>query len=294
MSDERTTTIDIGETWITIDDRLTYEFGARKRPYVHPLATPAGHVLTRNAPEDHPWHHGLWFTIKFVNEENFWEEYDAYGVLRHTDVPTVEVDEPSGRVALRGSLTWIRPDRETVVLREDRTWAYTPLDDTTYALDLDTTLVPEVDVLLDRTPFTTWGGYGGLAFRGRGDWHDTRLLLADGTGGASEHERLLGERAPWCALDGPLGAGGPDDPVVGVAFLAAPDSPRHPVPWYASTKAATYGDEGWSNFANAAFLWDEPLTVAAGAGLRFRYRVLVHDGRWDAAALQAHYDAWVA
>src|SRR6185436_20165510 len=64
-------------------ERWRYAFGARKRPYVHPLTTPAGHVLTRNAPDDHPWHHGLWFTIKFVNEENFWEEYDSYGVLRH-------------------------------------------------------------------------------------------------------------------------------------------------------------------------------------------------------------------
>ena len=50
----------------------TYEWGARKRPYIHPLHSPNGKVLTRNAPDDHPWHHGLWFTIKFVNEENFY------------------------------------------------------------------------------------------------------------------------------------------------------------------------------------------------------------------------------
>ena len=27
---------------VTIGDRVTYEWGARKRPYVHPLRTPAG------------------------------------------------------------------------------------------------------------------------------------------------------------------------------------------------------------------------------------------------------------
>ena len=72
---------------MTIADRWTYEWSARRRPFIHPLHTPSGLVLTRDAPDDHPWHHGLWFTIKFVNGENFWEEYDEYGVLRHAGPP---------------------------------------------------------------------------------------------------------------------------------------------------------------------------------------------------------------
>jgi hypothetical protein len=145
-------------------------------------------VLTRNAPEDHPWHHGLWFTIKFVNEENFWEEYDAYGVLRHDGPPAATLAD-DGSASVRGDLTWIRPDRETVVIDEQRSFTHVPLSDDAYGIDVDTTITPRTDVLLDRTPFTTWGGYGGLAFRGRGDWTDTRLLLDDGV----ERERALGE-----------------------------------------------------------------------------------------------------
>lgn len=279
------TDIERTDTAVTVDDRFTYEWGARKRPYVHPLRTPAGHVLSRDAPEDHPWHHGLWFTIKFVNEENFWEEYDAYGVLRHDAEP--EVTEVDGAVRIAGSLTWTRPDRETTALTEQRTWTYRPLGEGAYALDFETTLTAPTDVTYDRTPFTTWGGYGGLAFRGAGDWHDTRLLLNDG----KERERTLGERSAWCALDG---LAGDDDQPVGIAFLDATESPRHPVPWYASTKAATYGDEGWSNFVNAAFLWDEALTVPADEPLSFAYRVIVHDGLWDreqVAAAHADYTA---
>ena len=105
-------------------------------------------------------------------------------------------------------------------------------------------------MVLDRTEFTTWGGYGGLALRGRGDWTDTRLLLSDGT----EHERLLGVDGDWLDLSGSIEGG-----EAGVLLLDHPHNHRHPVPWYASTKAATYGDEGWSNFANAAFLWHAPL-----------------------------------
>src|SRR5262249_34917256 len=85
--------------------RWTYNADHRKRPNIHPLEAPSGAVLTCDAPADHPWHHGLWFTIKFVNEENFWEEMPPYGVLRHVDASTVH---------------WIRPDRETVVIVDHR------------------------------------------------------------------------------------------------------------------------------------------------------------------------------
>jgi hypothetical protein len=276
---EGTTTVTEG------DGGWTYEWGARKRPFVHPVATPSGKVLTRNAPEDHPWHHGLWFTIKFVNEENFWEEYDAYGVLRHTEEPRVADGDGPGQLALIGDLAWTRPDRETVIIDEQRVLTHVPLGDDHYAIDIMTTLTPRADVLLDRTPFTTWGGYGGLALRGRGDWTDTRLLLADGV----ERERALGEASPWCDLSGTVEGG-----QAGVAFLSHPQNGRHPEPWYASTRAATYGEEGWSNFMNAAFLWHEPLAVAAGERLPFMYRVVVHDGSWDAAQVQAAWDSYTA
>ena len=128
--------------------------------------------------------------------------------------------------------------------------------------------------MLDRTEFTTWGGYGGLALRGRADWTDTQLRLPDGT----VHDRLLGTPADWLDLCGTV-----DGRTAGVLLLDHPENPRHPVPWYASTRAATYGDEGWSNFVNAAFLWDEALPWPAHVPLPFRFRVVVHDGAWDVA-----------
>jgi hypothetical protein len=252
-----------------VTELWTYNADHRKRPNVHPLRAPSGAVLTRDAPEDHPWHHGLWFTIKYVNGENFWEEYDAYGVLRHVSPTTVH---------------WIRPDRETVVLVDERSLTHVPLDEGAYAIDWRVTLHPQVDVVLDRTEFTTWGGYGGLALRGRGDWTDTRLLVADGT----DHERVLGVPSAWCDLSG-AADGGP----AGVLLLDHPSNPRHPVPWYGSTKAATYGDEGWSNFLNAAFLWDAALEVAAGDALAFHYRVVVHDDVWSAERCGAEWERWL-
>ena len=249
--------------------RWTYNADHRKRPNVHPLSAPSGAVLTRDAPDDHPWHHALWFTIKFVNGENFWEEVPPYGVLRHVD---------------EGTVHWIRPDRETVVLVDHRTLTEVDLGaDDAYALDWSITLEPQDDVVLDRTPFTTWGGYGGLSLRGRPDWTDTRLLLADG----SVQDRVLGTPSPWCDLSGQV-----DGRPAGVLFLHGPGNPRHPVPWYGSTRAATYGDEGWSNFLNAAFLWDEPLSLRAGEALPLSFRVVVHDGVWDVDRCAAEWSRW--
>jgi hypothetical protein len=261
---------------VNVDDRWTYVWSARRHPFLHPLRTPSGLVLTRDAPPDHPWHHGLWFTVKFVNGENFWEEYDQYGVLRHDGPPAVDVD--GGAVKVVGKVQWIRPDRETVVIDEDRTLTHRALANDSYAVDLDTTLTPRVDVVLDRTPFTTWGGYGGLTLRGSEQWSGTRLLLAEG----GSHQQVHGIPARWCDLSN---AGG------GVAFFDHPTNPRHPVPWYGSTRAESYGD-GWANFVNAAFLWGGAMALAAEEPLRLRHRVLVHDQQWTADTIDRQYEAF--
>ena len=44
---------------------------------------------------------------------------------------------------------------------------------------------------------------------------------------------------------------------------------------------------------NAAFLWNEPLNVAANEDLDLRYRVIVHDGHWDTDRINAEYARWI-
>ena len=253
------------------------------RPFLHPVCTPAGARLTVEAPADHPWHHALWFSIKFVNGENFWEEYDEFGTLRTRRVAEL----PGG--ALRATIDWVRPDGQTLALTETRTLTPVALDDDAYAIDWAEALVPVADTTFDRTPFTTWGGYGGLTLRGTPDWHDTKLILPDGT----RHDRLLGERAEWCALQGlaPLPDG--SDGVCGLVLVDHPGNPTYPTPWYASNQADTYG-EGWANFCNAAFLWAGPLEVAAGSTLRVRHLVIVHDGPLDPARVTGAIADWAA
>ena len=199
--------------------------------------------------------------MKFVDGVNFWEEVPPHGTQRE---------------AGDGRIDWVGPDGE-MSLVEQRT-----VETDGATIDWTTVLTPPGDrpVLLDRTPYTTWGGYGGLAFRGAGDWEDTRILLDD----ATQHRRPEGVPSRWCDLSGPD---------AGVAFLDHPDNPRHPVPWYGATRSRVYGDD-WANFVNAAFLFSEPLVLPPGVVLRFRYRVVVHDGTWDAGRVRQAWEAWTA
>jgi Family of unknown function (DUF6807) len=176
----------------------TYVWDHRRKPHLHPVATPAGLVLTRVEPPDHPWQRGVWFVVKFVDGDNFWEEWgsDGWGVQRHEHRPQLADG------VVDGELVWLRPDRSTVAIRERRRLRHVELGDDAYAVDWDVTLRAPRDAVLDRSPHNgQWGGYSGLAFRGREDWRDTRLLLDDG----ESRDRVAPHRSRWCDLSGPGG-----------------------------------------------------------------------------------------
>ncbi len=257
--------------------RWRYVYNGKPKPYIHPLCTPAGHCLTLFEPHDHLWHRGLWYTFKFINGENFWEEHAPFGSQRTALPPSIDHAD-GGRIVLRSRLDWVRPDGQSTVFHEERRIGYESLDDQAYALDFETTLIAQADLTLDRTPFTHWGGYGGLILRGTRNWQQTRLLFPDG----STRDRPTGIPATWCDLSGKLDGG--LEQTGGVAIFDHPDNPRHPTPWYGATGAGHY--------FNAAVLFHEPMAIAAAETLAFRYRVLVHDQIWDVPRLQAAYEAY--
>ncbi len=266
-----------------------YVYGGKAKPFFHPLRTPLSRrVLTLFEPHDHVWHRGLWFTIKFINGENFWEENGAPGSWGAQVVgkpPTVSCGD-NGEVSITHNADWMRPtvrenrDGDNVVFNETRSVAYRPLGASgdAYALDFHTVLSARAYLLLDRTPYTTWGGYGGLTFRGSRNWRETRLLFSTG----ETSERPLGLPARWCDLSGKLDGGA--DLAGGVACFDHPDNPRHPTPWYGGT--------GPGHYFNAAFLFHEPMTVRAGDSLHLRYRVVVHEDVWDHERLDSLYADW--
>lgn len=276
-----------------------YDYGSKPKSFFHPLCTPKGFCLSLFEPSDHVWHRGLWFTFKFVNGENFWEESAPFGT-QQTPVPPTVVHHGDGSFQWISQLEWQRPNGAGRVLHETRQITYRPLGDDSYALDWEVSLGGERerlnfydadlgqqsvsmmrgggDVLLDRTPFTTWGGYGGLTMRGNRNWLQTRLLFPDG----STDERPKGVPAQWCDFSGTFDGGKAWSG--GIALFDHPENVRHPSPWYGAT--------GRGHYLNAALLFHEPLTLQAGSVLHLRYRALIHDDLWETARLQSAYNIY--
>jgi len=256
-----------------------YVYGGKAKPFFHPLCTPAGHVLSMFEPHDHPWHRGLWFTIKYINGENFWEENDEPRGTQHTILPPTVTPTVEGKLSVFSRQQWLRPHGGGIVFEEQRQFDYLSLGESAYALDFLFILTPTQPLKLDRTVYTTWGGYGGLTFRGNRNWPQTRLLFSDG----STSDRPTGIFADWADLSGKID-GGPNQ-TAGLAIFDHPSNIRHPTPWYGGT--------GPGHYINAAFLFHEPLELPAHQPLTLRYRVLVHDGIWEKDQLAAAYQAYV-
>jgi hypothetical protein len=177
----------------------------------------------------------------------------------------------SQSIRILHTLRW-KSQATDAVFDEDRAITFTLLPDVSRQIDWHTSLVALSDLLLDRTPYTTWGGYSGLAFRAPVDLKTSEYLLPDGTTTAN----IIGQPHPWicwrAVLPGDSGA------KVSLALIDHPANPRSPQPWY--------GKSGQKyDFMNAAFLFHEPMPVAKNQRLDFRYRVLYRDGWWSAAEL---------
>jgi hypothetical protein len=239
------------------------------RPCLHPLVTPAGHTVTAFEPADHLWHRGVWFTIKFVNGVNFWEENGpAVGRQVTAAVPSVARDD-AGRLVIAHELRWTS-DSTGDVLRETRQLGVHQMA----AADRSPLLVVEwrsdllalQDLLLDRTPYTTWGGYGGFTFRGAEGMRDLRAILPDG---ASE-TAVVAHAADWVVIEGTTAGGAR----VSVGLGGHDSNPRSrpgPEAWYGKAVPEYV-------FMNASFLFHAARHVARGETLSFRYVCVVGDG----------------
>ena len=251
--------------------RWTYNADHRKRPNVHPLAAPSGAVLTCDAPDDHPWHHGL---VVHDQVRQRGELLGGDGALRRA--PPCRPDDR----ALDPARSRDRRDRRPAIDRGGRPRCRRRVRDR-----LDDRARPACRRPARPHTVHHLGRLRRARARGAGPTGPTP--------GSSSPTARCTIACSACRPSGATCRAPSTERPRACCSCTAPQNPRHPVPWYGSTKAATYGDEGWSNFVNAAFLWDEPL---AGRGRRGA-DVLVTasssttgSGRTDRCA--AEWDRW--
>ncbi len=174
---------------------------------------------------------------------------------------------------------------EAAVLTERRTIDISAPDaEGLYSMDWTCVFNAVREVLLDRTPLPgepggqSWGGYAGLSLRFAGDLAERVAMTSDGpiaeAGWREDRYRGRHEALDYSGLL--------DGRPVGIAIFDHPSNPRSPTPWYVIRSAEM-------SFFTPALLCYEPMTLGIGERLTLRYRVIVHEDRWDAARLKAEY-----
>lgn len=257
------------------------------KPFCHPVRDATGNVLTARSPLDHFWHRGIWFAWKYVNGVNYWEERDAvFGRQITLTPPTLSpVANDPNAVQWTSELEWRDPQNgphQTARLQETRQITCT-FHESEQVLTLDWVCHQTAQelVVLDRTPFTTWGGYGGIVARTTQAVHKQKIVFDDGT----DSIRPLGEPHLWGGMEGQLDTLENGDAWMGLVLMPSPNNRRFPEPFYGGVKPFT-------NFYGPAPLFHEPLVLADGEVLRHAVRVLFVPRRVTPDDISPYYKAW--
>ncbi|WP_314194096.1 DUF6807 family protein [uncultured Arthrobacter sp.] len=246
------------------------------RPYLHPVTTPGGTVVTDHLPADHPWHLGAGFALQDVNGTNFWggKTYtrDAGAYVSRQDHGRIELllaipHEPDIR-----QLRWLATDGQPL-LTEQRTLSHEVLGERAWRLDLETELTAVVDVSLGSpgSNGAAGSGYGGFFWR-LPACTGVRIFTSDAKGEPAVHGAL----APWLAWTASFGEvpGSRSGQTATLVFKAPAEASD---PWF--VRCSGYPGVG------SALAWDRPVALAAGESLRRSLSVWVCDGELSPAAV---------
>jgi hypothetical protein len=133
------------------------------RPYLHPIRTLAGTVITDAEPEDHPWHLGLSLAVQDVNGVNFWG-----GRTYVRDQGYVWLDNHGTITGNGDKLVWRDPLGQPL-MTERRRVKSSIVDDRTWRLDFAWELTALAVPVVFGSPTTNGrelgAGYGGCFLR---------------------------------------------------------------------------------------------------------------------------------
>ncbi|WP_030613591.1 PmoA family protein [Streptomyces sclerotialus] len=258
-----------------------------RKPYVHPLRTLSGRLVSGYRPHDHRWHKGLQMTASHLSGQNFWGGnsyvhgqgylplHERVGSMRHDGFDSFEAD--ADRLTFGESLTWVE-NGGAEWARERRTVAVHSADAEAgaYAIDWSIHLTNIRDEALHFGSPTTAGremaGYTGLHWRGPRDFTGGQVLTP---AGPSTDEETMGTPAaeqPWIAF---VGTHDDVDAQSTLVFAHAPENADavHASHWFVRSEPTPTVAFSWAFF--------EEFALEPGESFAYRYRVLVADGAWD-------------
>lgn len=253
------------------------------KSWFHPLATVDGDVLTAFEPADHPWHRGLWFSWKFINGLNYWEEDRTTKKSEGMTEVTASTFKPADDFSARAELSIsYHPPEQAPVMTELRKLVITKPDaDGRYRIDWTSEFTAgNAPVALGRTPLAheengkPYGGYAGLSLRLPLQNDGWSVRTSEGKNGAAASH---GQAARWLDFSSPSG---------GIAIIDHPANPRRPTPWYVH-------DSKPMSFYSPAVLFNEEMVLAAGQSLKLSYRILIHSKPMSAEEIETDFRSFV-
>lgn len=269
---------------LTENDTVIWQFNYRDdkaKPFFHPLSLTDGTVLTEAWPDDHPWHHALWFSWKYINGVNFWEEDrktgKSKGQTKWSNVKVTTAKDNSAKIEM--DLTYNHTGQAPILSEKRSIYVSPPDNQGGYYIDFVSKFhaYSEMDVKLDRTPLPDekngqpWGGYAGLSVRLNGsgkNWAVTtekqKFELTD---------QCLRTKAMSMDYSGTFNGTG-----AGIAIIASPKNINSPSPWYVY-------ENNEMKFFSPAVICNKPFTLQTGKKFKLSYRIFVHPGYWTAENL---------
>ena len=135
--------------------------------FIHPVYSPAGHVLTDDFPAGHAHQHGImmaWTSTQYKGvRHDFWNQQSRLGNVRHAKLLSVEQAPVMATIRLKLEHYTARPD---TVLTEVWTLRVYPFSDP-FLFDIES---DQTNTSGD-TLYLNQYHYGGMSFRGSREWN---------------------------------------------------------------------------------------------------------------------------
>jgi hypothetical protein len=259
------------------------------KPFFNPIALRGNPSLTNFKPEDHPWHYGLWFSWKYINHVNYWEEDRTSGQAAGStrwSTPVIDA-RPDGSAKITMNVTYAKSTGEVDMTEARVLTVSAPSSDDSFTIDWDMRFKAGTNgAELDRTAMpgepngAVNGGYAGLSVR----LAPLTMSVVSTEGPVTE---FSGSRARpnAAAVAGNFSDG--DKQIGGIAILSDAANITEKAPWYIINQ-----ERDKFRFICAAVLAPAIRKLPPGGQWNLTYRVAMRPVPWTQEALSGALANW--
>ncbi len=260
------------------------------KPFFNPLTVAGGPELTNFRPQDHPWHYGLWFSWKYINHVNYWEEDRTTGKpagATRWDDPVIQT-QPDGGATIRLNVSYVNPSNQVEMTEQRELRVSAAGADGSYGIEWRAAFTAGAEgAILDRTPMPgepkgqVNGGYAGIGLRMASQPAVMSVVCTTGPVTHFESDRAR-PNAAAVGCNFTIDA----NPIGGIAIFSDPANAGENAPWYLINSPKM-------RFACESILAPRIITLPPGGKLNLHYRFAIHPQPWTQESLALGQAQWL-